>query len=72
MVRYRSKIDYRPGSLRRLYDVRHSKQMRQIDVAEAAGVAPLTIYRAEAGRLVSSATLASIAKALDVEPGDLM
>ncbi len=46
--------------------------MSQREVAEAAGLATLTVLRTENGRMPNMGTVAKIAAALDVEPGDLM
>jgi transcriptional regulator with XRE-family HTH domain len=57
---------------RRVCAIRHSRQMRQRDLAEAAGLTLATIGAVEAGRPCSVRTLLNIARALGVKAGDLL
>lgn len=68
----RAKTQHHPGSLQNLAAIRHARGMSQRAVAEAAGVSTLTVLRAENGRTANTATVAKIAAALDVAPGELM
>jgi hypothetical protein len=45
--------------------------MNPTDLAAAANVSRMTIYRALNGRIVHSSVVAQLADALGVEPGDL-
>ncbi len=68
----RAKSLHHPGTLQNLAEIRRASGMSQREVAEAAGVSTLTVLRAENGRGLTMTTVAKIAGALDVEPGDLM
>ncbi len=72
MSKLRAKVQHNPGTLQNLAEIRHASGMSQREVAEAAGVSTLTVLRAENGRGLTMSTVAKIAKALDVEPGELM
>ncbi len=61
-----------PGALSNLRSIRHARGMSQRAVAEKAGLAVLTVLRAERTRAPNMETVVKIAKALDVAPGDLM
>lgn len=68
----RHAIPHRPGSLGRLAAHRKERDWLQSDLAERAGITTLTVSRAENGRAVTSDTVYKLARALDVEPGELM
>ncbi len=68
----RAKSQHHPGTLQNLAEIRRTRGMSQREVAEAAGVATLTVLRAENGRGLTLGTVAKIAAALEVEPRDLM
>jgi transcriptional regulator with XRE-family HTH domain len=59
--------------LPRLRAIRHRKALSQRDLAAAAGVTPATIARLESGEVdARHVTVRKLARALGVEPADLM
>jgi DNA-binding Xre family transcriptional regulator len=72
MSRLRHKVPHGPGSLGRLHDTRKARGLSQHDLADLSGVPVITISRAENGRGVHTTTVAKLAAALGVEPGELM
>ena len=67
----RGKLPHRIGSLGRLRAIRQERRMPHTDLADKSGVTVLTISRAENGRGVHAETVAKLAGALGVNPGDL-
>ena len=57
-----------PGLRRR----RHEAALTQMELAQRAGVTPLTIVHLEAGHPARMSTLRKIARVLKVKPADLM
>jgi len=67
----RGAVPHRPGSLGRLREIREARHLSQHDLADMAGVATLSVSRAENGRMPASDTTFKIAAALEIEPGEL-
>jgi predicted transcriptional regulator len=51
---------------------RHEAALTQVELAQRAGVTPLTIVHVEAGHPARMSTIRKIARALKVRPADLM
>ena len=68
----RATVDFGSGSLRHLGEYRRDAGLTQAELAERAGFSTLTVLRAENGRPVNTVTLAKLADALGVDPGELM
>jgi transcriptional regulator with XRE-family HTH domain len=58
--------------LEQLRRLREERAMSQRDLASAAGVSQATVVRAERGEDTRHVTVRKLAKALKVEPADLM
>jgi transcriptional regulator with XRE-family HTH domain len=71
MMISRAAVPHRPGSLGRLRALRNERGWSQHDLAEKAGVATLSVSRAENGRMPVAATVYKLAKALQVDASEL-
>jgi transcriptional regulator with XRE-family HTH domain len=56
----------------RLQELRRRRVMSISDLSEASGVHRNTIHRIEAGKPAFTSTIRKLAKALEVEPADLV
>lgn len=57
---------------RRISEIRREKGITQEELASRLGTATRNVQRIEAGQNVTLHTLAKIANALDVDPGELL
>ena len=59
-------------SLERLQELRRRRVMSISDLSEVSGVHRNTIHRIEQGKPAYTTTIRKLAKALEVEPGELV
>jgi transcriptional regulator with XRE-family HTH domain len=70
-TRFRRAKPHRPGTLGGLSALRSERGLSKSALANRAGVARLTVIRAENGHAVNAATVEKLAAVLAVGPGEL-